>query len=162
MFLRGRRRSFASLRLATMEAPVTTPPPQDGIQELPNVSKAAPVNALTPPTSEDNHSNNMDDGSSDLSEIEDDVDDEIVPDHYYDGGKVPVFKPVRLYPTRASIQSYARRNAKTFMDLTDGSGRQWISSATLRNSSSALTSTACNPASSRLSLPKNGMFVNFV
>jgi len=96
LFLRGRRRSFASLRLATMEASATTPPPQHGIhgQELPNVSKVAPVNALTPPTSEDNHSNNMDDGSSDLSEIEDNVDEEIVPDHYYDGGKVPVFKPV--------------------------------------------------------------------
>lgn len=72
----------------------------DGIA-LPTSSKGAttaPVNALTPPTSEDMNSK-MDDGSSDLSELsdienDDDDEEEIVPDHYYDGGKIPVFKPV--------------------------------------------------------------------
>lgn len=57
-----------------------------------------PASALTPPSSEDmdtkppgNHDN-----SSDLSDLEDDLSDidEIKPDHYYEGGKIPVFKPV--------------------------------------------------------------------
>lgn len=113
-----------------MEA-TTTPPPQHdaAASDLPDASKVAvannqhsssvnaPANALTPPTSEDlNGGVNMDDGSSDLSDLdfdeeeeeetkkvvedkeEDDDDDddgeEIVPDHYYEGGKIPVFKPV--------------------------------------------------------------------
>ena len=58
---------------------------------------------LTPPASEgtDKHY----DSGSDLSELEaetvekpdeDVIDDgEIEPDHYYEGGKIPVFKPVR-------------------------------------------------------------------
>lgn len=47
---------------------------------------------LTPPTSEDKH----DDSDSELSDLELDGDTtgEILPDHYYDGGKIPVFKPV--------------------------------------------------------------------
>lgn len=50
--------------------------------------------ALTPPTSED--LDKKDGSSSELSELEDDEDDEweIEPDHYFDGGKIPVFKPV--------------------------------------------------------------------
>ena len=57
--------------------------------------KLEPKTTLTPPASEeaDKH-----DESSDLSEIEGDLelDDmgEIEPDHYYEGGKIPVFKPV--------------------------------------------------------------------
>jgi hypothetical protein len=53
---------------------------------------------LTPPTSED--MNKLDDNSSDLSDLEDldaDIED-VKPDHYWDeenGGKIPVFKPVR-------------------------------------------------------------------
>ena len=47
---------------------------------------------LTPPTSEDKH----DDSDSELSDLEldGDTNGEILPDHYYDGGKIPVFKPV--------------------------------------------------------------------
>jgi len=53
--------------------------------------------ALTPPTSEE--WNKHDDNSSELSEQEDDDDDigDIEPDHYYEGGRIPVFKPVSLH-----------------------------------------------------------------
>ena len=50
-----------------------------------------PKHALTPPTSEDMEKRER--SSSELSEIKD-VEEEILPDHYYGGGKVPVFKPV--------------------------------------------------------------------
>ena len=61
--------------------------------------------ALTPPTSEGTKENH-DDSGSELSDLEPeeptsvksepkvDGEGEILPDHYYDGGKVPVFKPV--------------------------------------------------------------------
>ena len=51
---------------------------------------------LTPPASEEADKN--DDSGSELSDLEPEVEDngEIVPDHYYGGGKIPVFKPVRL------------------------------------------------------------------
>ena len=62
--------------------------------------------ALTPPTSE-NTDKKDDDSDSELSELEPEEpesgmepkgepieEEEIVPDHYYEGGKVPVFKPV--------------------------------------------------------------------
>ena len=60
---------------------------------------SAPANALTPPTSEDMNTKMEDDNSSDLSDLDMDVDneedeEEITPDHYYGGGKIPVFKPV--------------------------------------------------------------------
>ena len=49
---------------------------------------------LTPPASEeaDQHG----DSGSDLSDLDVELDDHgaVTPDHYYDGGKVPVFKPV--------------------------------------------------------------------
>ena len=50
---------------------------------------------LTPPASEE--ADKINDSGSDLSDLDQEVEDEgeIVPDHYYDGGKVPVFKPVR-------------------------------------------------------------------
>lgn len=64
--------------------------------------------ALTPPTSE-NTDKKDDESGSDLSDLEpeeplDDhpvqpkVEDEedVIPDHYYEGGKVPVFKPVSI------------------------------------------------------------------
>lgn len=55
----------------------------------------APKSALTPPTSEEWNQKRED--SSDLSDAQEDIDDgvEIKPDHYWEGGKVPVFKPVR-------------------------------------------------------------------
>lgn len=84
-----------------MDTNALSPSSNDDGVALPTSSKGvttAPANALTPPTSEDMNSK-MDDGSSDLSELSDledeDDEEEIVPDHYYDGGKIPVFKPVR-------------------------------------------------------------------
>ena len=63
--------------------------------------------ALTPPTSESTGKKDDDsDSGSDLSELEpedsveqpapkaEEDDEDIVPDYYYEGGKVPVFKPV--------------------------------------------------------------------
>lgn len=78
--------------------------------------------ALTPPTSEGTKGNRGD-SDSELSDLEPEEspkqapkqspavepakielmveeDGEILPDHYYEGGKVPVFKPVRLCPPR--------------------------------------------------------------
>ena len=59
--------------------------------------KAEPIEAkttLTPPASEE--ADKQDDSGSDLSDLELDPEDsgEIAPDHYYEGGKIPVFKPV--------------------------------------------------------------------
>ena len=52
-------------------------------------------NALTPPTSEelDTEKRRREAEESELSELDEDGDDEIEPDHYWDGGKIPVFKP---------------------------------------------------------------------
>lgn len=64
--------------------------PADNNEDLPT-SK----HALTPPTSEDMDKRER--SSSELSELEDDEDEEeIEPDHYFEGGKIPVFKPVRF------------------------------------------------------------------
>jgi hypothetical protein len=70
-------------------------PLSDPQSRLPDVNDAPRV--LTPPASEEE----MDKGhqsSSELSDInldeEDDDIGEIEPDHYFDGGKIPVFKPV--------------------------------------------------------------------
>lgn len=62
--------------------------PSDG--ELKKESKPT----FTPPASEEADKHN--DSGSDLSDLEAEPEDngEIVPDHYYDGGKIPVFKPV--------------------------------------------------------------------
>lgn len=50
--------------------------------------------ALTPPTSEDNDKRD-ERMSSELSDIDSDDGEDIEPDHYFEGGKIPVFKPVR-------------------------------------------------------------------
>lgn len=65
--------------------------------------------ALTPPTSEE--WNKHDDNSSELSEQEDDEDDvgDIEPDHYYEGGRIPVFKPVSQHPLAAELRSLDRK-----------------------------------------------------
>lgn len=54
---------------------------------------------LTPPASEE--ADKGDDSGSELSDLDLEPEDngEILPDHYYDGGKIPVFKPVRLGET---------------------------------------------------------------
>lgn len=71
--------------------------------------KAEPKPALTPPASEE--ADKQDDSGSELSDLELEPEDvsEIEPDHYYEGGKIPVFKPVcetrRLCPARFSCLS---------------------------------------------------------
>lgn len=63
-----------------------------------------PQPTLTPPASEEADKKDYDSGSE-LSDLEPEPEEslpetkvedheEIVPDHYYEGGKVPVFKPV--------------------------------------------------------------------
>ncbi|KAK5143689.1 hypothetical protein LTR32_004237 [Rachicladosporium monterosium] len=58
-----------------------------------------PANALTPPTSEEMNvdERKQEHEESDLSDLdmdeEEEDDEEIEPDHYSDGGKIPVFKP---------------------------------------------------------------------
>jgi hypothetical protein len=75
-----------------MEAPVDivssveAPPTQN--------DDAVPKAALTPPTSEDNDKRD-ERMSSELSDIDSDDGEDIEPDHYFEGGKIPVFKPVR-------------------------------------------------------------------
>ena len=51
---------------------------------------------LTPPTSDEG---NKAEGSPELSDVELDEDDigEIEPDHYFEGGKIPVFTPVSMF-----------------------------------------------------------------
>lgn len=79
-----------------MEAPAA-PTPAEVVPsvETPPAAHDDPSNkpALTPPTSEDldKRDERM---SSELSELDSDDDEEIEPDHYWDGGKIPVFKPV--------------------------------------------------------------------
>ena len=78
------------------------PDPEAGAVPLADTSGALPASkttahALTPPTSEDLNPNKHDDGSSELSELDMDEEDDIgdiEPDHYFGDGKIPVFKPV--------------------------------------------------------------------
>ena len=85
-------------------------PPSDGDMRVDvKIEEDHTKPALTPPTSEGTKGNREDSGSE-LSDLEPeepaaikpepepkiDRDGEIVPDHYYDGGKIPVFKPVRI------------------------------------------------------------------
>lgn len=74
---------LASSPLATDVHPSTEP------------ANAKPVNALTPPTSEEfNHEVKIENEDSELSDLDmSDDDEEIEPDHYWDGGKIPVFMP---------------------------------------------------------------------
>ncbi|KAF1966848.1 hypothetical protein BU23DRAFT_485353 [Bimuria novae-zelandiae CBS 107.79] len=67
--------------------------------------------ALTPPTSEDmdKRDERM---SSELSDIDSDDGEDIEPDHYWDGGKIPVFKP--------TMDQF--RNFKRFIDKIDKYG----------------------------------------
>ncbi|KAJ4378751.1 hypothetical protein N0V86_005622 [Didymella sp. IMI 355093] len=85
-----------------MEAPadvvqsVETPP---AVQH----DDAIPKAALTPPTSEDNDPKREERMSSELSDIDSDDGEDIEPDHYWDGGKIPVFKP-----TMAQFHNFKR------------------------------------------------------
>lgn len=85
-----------------------------------NDLKADPKPTLTPPASEeaDKHY----DSGSELSELdvepegERELEDngEIEPDHYYEGGKIPVFKPVRHIP----LLSFSRQLISRFMSIS--------------------------------------------
>jgi hypothetical protein len=91
--------------------------------------------ALTPPTSED--MDKKDGSSSELSDLELDDDDdddwEIEPDHYWDGGKIPVFKPVRplaQLPTSIPIcfcTSYSANASSCLVFASNHSRRLWNS-----------------------------------
>ena len=82
-------------------------PPSEGEVKM-EIDQADSRPALTPPTSE-NTDKKDDESGSELSDLEPEEppedapiqpnvngQEEIVPDHYYEGGKVPVFKPVSI------------------------------------------------------------------
>ena len=82
-------------------------PPSEGEVKM-EIDRADSRPALTPPTSE-NTEKKDDESGSELSDLEPEEppeeppvppnvrdQEEIVPDHYYEGGKVPVFKPVSI------------------------------------------------------------------
>jgi hypothetical protein len=80
-----------------MEAPVDIVP---SVEAPPTQNDdAVPKAALTPPTSEDNDKRD-ERMSSELSDIDSDNGEDIEPDHYFEGGKIPVFKPVRRIATQ--------------------------------------------------------------
>jgi hypothetical protein len=73
-----------------MEATVDVVP---SVEAPPTLPDETPKAALTPPTSEDNDKRD-ERMSSELSDIDSDDGEDIEPDHYFEGGKIPVFKPV--------------------------------------------------------------------
>ncbi|KAI5245704.1 hypothetical protein E4T43_02979 [Aureobasidium subglaciale] len=104
--------SMPSLAVASDPSNVTS---DAALPEASNLSKhSEAAHALTPPTSEDNNIRIDDDASSDLSELDLDLEDEeeVVPDHYWDDGKVPVFKP-----TMSQFRDF-----KKYMDKIDKYG----------------------------------------
>lgn len=89
--------------MPSVEAP---PAPQDD-------TAAANKPALTPPTSEDNDKR-FERLSSELTDLDSDDGEDIEPDHYFEGGKIPVFKPVRRKDAHALPK---RTNATRAMAL---------------------------------------------
>lgn len=85
---------------AAMATPAATAFP-DMYDAKPSIeSQGKATGALTPPTSEEMNSDEVAKKESDDSELsdldlddEEDDDEDIEPDHYWDGGRVPVFKP---------------------------------------------------------------------
>ena len=90
-----------------MAAAVMSPPSEVGEVKV-EVEQHDEKPALTPPTSEKTDKKD-DDSGSELSDLEPEErepsvapksepieEEEIFPDHYYEGGKVPVFKPVSI------------------------------------------------------------------
>lgn len=74
---------------------------------------AKPANALTPPTSEElNHETKEEESELSDLDLSDDDEEEIEPDHYWDGGNIPVFKP-----TMAQFKSF-----KKFIEKVDKYG----------------------------------------
>lgn len=71
------------------------PPPLDPKLTTEAPAAAKPTNALTPPTSEEmDHEPKPEHEESELSDLDmSDDEEDIEPDHYWDDGKIPVFKP---------------------------------------------------------------------
>ena len=71
-----------------------SPHPSD-VKQTTETDNTRPASALTPPTSEEfNHEVKVENEDSDLSDLEmSDDEEEVEPDHYWDDGKIPVFKP---------------------------------------------------------------------
>ncbi|USP80546.1 hypothetical protein yc1106_07820 [Curvularia clavata] len=76
-----------------MDAPQDIVPSVEALP-VPQDDAAAAANkpALTPPTSEDNDKR-FERMSSELTDLDSDDGEDIEPDHYFEGGKIPVFKP---------------------------------------------------------------------
>lgn len=143
-----------------MEEPLTTDATHvvPSIESPPDVSTKQPEpenppKVLTPPASEE-EMDKRHGSSSDLSDIElDDEEDigEIEPDHYFDGGRIPVFKPVSTHTQRrgawhARKAGHARGRPMLIRDamLTCAShkSRPWSSFAASRSSATRSISTA--------------------
>lgn len=102
--------------------------------------------ALTPPTSEDMDRGKRAGSSSDLSELDFDDDEdigEVEPAYYWDGGKIPVFHPVRCR-SAARLCKTAIAVAARLCDCARANSldRPWPSSGASKSSSIRLTSTA--------------------
>ena len=93
-----------------MDAPTNVVPSVE-VPPTPTEDTSAPKAALTPPTSEDNDKRE-ERMSSELSDIDSDDGEDIEPDHYFEGGKIPVFKP--------TMDQF--RNFKRFIDKIDKHG----------------------------------------
>jgi len=107
-------RFYSSELSAKMSVAALSPPGDIGEVKMETDSHET-KQALTPPTSESTGKKDDDDDSgSELSElepeelitepapepkVEEEDEEEIVPDHYYEGGKIPVFKPVSALET---------------------------------------------------------------
>lgn len=63
-------------------------------EAAPNLEQDSAKPNLTPPASVEAYKNG--DSSSELSELDNEEDDigDVEPDHYWEGGRIPVFKPV--------------------------------------------------------------------
>jgi hypothetical protein len=130
-----------------MEAPPDVVPSVETLLATHDDSTTKP--ALTPPTSEDNDKR-FERMSSELSELDSDDGEDIEPDHYFEGGKIPVFKPVSRQVANElhrQDEKHARRccydyDAQKYdrKDTDYHVYRQWISFATLSASSTRLTS----------------------
>jgi hypothetical protein len=86
---------------ATMQHAALSPNSHGGVKasvEQPANNALKPANALTPPTSEEMNvdeagKEHEDSELSDLDLDDEEEEEDIEPDHYWDGGKIPVFKP---------------------------------------------------------------------
>lgn len=112
-------------------APQVLSPPSDGEPHI-EVKKEDDHTkpALTPPTSEGTKGNNDDDTSSELSDLEPEEPpkyeedgapvveepEEVVPDHYYGDGKIPVFRPVSHSQSSGIVFWYDGRLLTRAMD----------------------------------------------